>query len=111
MSDSSSAMGLDVYGDDLAAIHADGFLEIARAAAAETIGRLPPGRRALDLGCGDGTTAALLTAAGHEALGEVLAYVHGGGEALHVRLRRLLSLLRAGGLLLFDLPARSRHGP
>ncbi len=149
VSDSTSVPGLDFYGRDLAAIHADGFGGIARSAAAEAKARLAPGGRVLDLGCGDGTTAGLLAAAGHQvvgvdrspamvalarerhadvdfhvaddssadlphevdavlAIGEVLAYVRGREEALPIRLGRLLSLLRPGGLLLFDLPTPGR---
>ncbi len=149
VSNSTPVRGLDFYGRDLAAIHADGFGGIARSAAAEAKARLAPGGRVLDLGCGDGTTAGLLAAAGHQvvgvnrspamvalarerhadvdfhvaddrsadlpceldavlAIGEVLAYVRGREEALQARLGRLLSLLRPGGLLLFDLPAPDR---
>jgi SAM-dependent methyltransferase len=57
------------YREDLAAIHADGFTELAVAAARELIPRLERGSRVVDLGCGDGTTARLLTEAGHEVLG------------------------------------------
>ena len=57
------------YGEDLAAIHADGFTMLAVAAAGEVNGRLAPGSRVLELGCGDGTTAELLAAAGHDVVG------------------------------------------
>jgi SAM-dependent methyltransferase len=57
------------YGEDLAAIHASGFTEIAEAAARELLERLSMPARVLDLGCGDGTSAALLTEAGHEVHG------------------------------------------
>ena len=57
------------YGEDLAAIHAEGFTMLAVAAAAELNGRLGPGSRVLELGCGDGTTAELLSAAGHDVVG------------------------------------------
>jgi SAM-dependent methyltransferase len=57
------------YGEDLAAIHASGFTEIAEAAARELLKRLSHPARVLDLGCGDGTCAALLTEAGHEVHG------------------------------------------
>jgi SAM-dependent methyltransferase len=57
------------YGEDLAAIHAAGFTEIAAAAARELLERLSRPARVLDLGCGDGTSAALLTEAGHEVHG------------------------------------------
>ena len=59
----------DGYGVDLAAIHADGFTLLADAAAREAQARLSPGSRVLDLGCGDGTTAARLAAAGHHVAG------------------------------------------
>ena len=58
-----------LYGEDLAAIHASGFLDIARAAAAEALPHLQPASRVLDLGCGDGTASALLAAGGHDVLG------------------------------------------
>jgi SAM-dependent methyltransferase len=61
--------GVDGYGEDLAAIHAAGFTGLASAAAAELLARLDRPGRVVDLGCGDGTTAALLTAAGHDVLG------------------------------------------
>jgi SAM-dependent methyltransferase len=57
------------YGVDLAAVHAAGFTEIAHAAARELLTRLSRPARVLDLGCGDGTSAALLTEAGHEVHG------------------------------------------
>lgn len=57
------------YCEDLAAIHADGFTMLAEAAAREASGRLAPGSRVLELGCGDGTTAALLSEAGHDVVG------------------------------------------
>jgi SAM-dependent methyltransferase len=57
------------YGDDLAAIHASGFTDIAHAAARELLRRLPAHARVVDLGCGDGTTAEALVAAGHEVHG------------------------------------------
>jgi trans-aconitate methyltransferase len=53
------------YGEDLAAIHAAGFTALARDAAAELLARLEPGAHVVELGCGDGMTARLLTAAGH----------------------------------------------
>jgi SAM-dependent methyltransferase len=61
--------GVPGYGDDLAAIHAAGFTAIAAQAAAELLGRLPSRARVVELGCGDGTTAALLSEAGHDVLG------------------------------------------
>jgi len=57
------------YGEDLAAIHAEGFTAMARDAAHELLGRLRRPWRVVDLGCGDGTTARLLTDAGHDVLG------------------------------------------
>jgi SAM-dependent methyltransferase len=57
------------YGVDLAAVHASGFTQIAVAAAHELLERLSRPARVLDLGCGDGTSAALLTEAGHEVHG------------------------------------------
>jgi SAM-dependent methyltransferase len=57
------------YGEDLAAIHAAGFTDLASAAARELIARLRAPGRVIDLGCGDGTSARLLTDAGHEVLG------------------------------------------
>lgn len=57
------------YGEDLAAIHADGFTMLAEGAAREALARLAPGSRVLELGCGDGTTAALLAEAGHDVVG------------------------------------------
>jgi SAM-dependent methyltransferase len=61
--------GVSGYGEDIAAIHAAGFTGPAEAAARELLGRLAGRARIVDLGCGDGTTAALLTAAGHEVHG------------------------------------------
>ena len=57
------------YGEDLAAVHAAGFTTVAVAAARELLGRLPGPARVVELGCGDGTTARLLTDAGHEVVG------------------------------------------
>jgi SAM-dependent methyltransferase len=57
------------YGPDLARVHAAGFTFVAEAAARELLGRLDPGSRVLELGCGDGTTAARLVAAGHTVVG------------------------------------------
>lgn len=57
------------YGDDLASVHAAGFTFVAVAAAREALLRLAPASRVVELGCGDGTTARLLTDAGHDVLG------------------------------------------
>ena len=57
---------MERYGEDLAAIHGAGFTAIASAAAADLLPRLAPGSRVLELGCGDGTTARLLSDAGHD---------------------------------------------
>ncbi len=65
-SESALAPGYDV---DLAAIHAAGFTAIAKAAAHELLGHLPARAQVLDLGCGDGTSAALLARAGHTVHG------------------------------------------
>jgi SAM-dependent methyltransferase len=90
------------YGADLAAIHASGFTEIAEAAAAELAGRLSRPARVLDLGCGDGTSAALLTAAGHE--------VHGLDLSPHLielaRRRAPAATFEVGSFLDAPLPAK-----
>jgi SAM-dependent methyltransferase len=57
------------YGEDLARIHAAGFTALAVAGASELLERLPRPARVVEFGCGDGTTARLLTEAGHEVLG------------------------------------------
>jgi len=57
------------YGVDLAAMHAAGFTAIAEAAARVLLERLESPGRVLDLGCGDGTSAALLSHAGYEVHG------------------------------------------
>lgn len=57
------------YGEDLAAVHAAGFTGLAVAGARELLGHLPRPSRVVELGCGDGTTARLLSEAGHEVLG------------------------------------------
>jgi SAM-dependent methyltransferase len=57
------------YGEDLAAIHAARFTALASAAGRELLPRLAPASRVLDVGCGDGTTARLLSDAGHEVHG------------------------------------------
>lgn len=62
-------MTVSGYLKDLALVHSAGFTELARCAAAELIGRLPARSQILDVGCGDGTTAALLVEAGHVVRG------------------------------------------
>jgi SAM-dependent methyltransferase len=57
------------YEEDLAAIHASAFDALAVAGARELLGRLRRPSRVVELGCGDGTTARLLTDAGHDVLG------------------------------------------
>ena len=57
------------YGEDLAAIHAADFTGLAVAAGHELLARLEGSSRVVDLGCGDGTTARLLSEAGHDVLG------------------------------------------
>ena len=57
------------YGEDLAAVHAWGFTDLARAAAGELISRLAGPSLIVEFGCGDGTTARLLCDAGHEVHG------------------------------------------
>jgi hypothetical protein len=53
------------YGEDLAAVQAAGFTGLAVAVTLELLGRLPRPSRVVELGCGDGTTAGMLTEAGH----------------------------------------------
>lgn len=50
-------------------MHAAGFTSIAAAAARELISQLDQPSRIVDIGCGDGTSAAALTASGHEVIG------------------------------------------
>jgi predicted TPR repeat methyltransferase len=57
------------YGEDLAAVHASGFTELAQSAADELIARVSRPGRIVDFGCGDGTTARQLCDAGHQVLG------------------------------------------
>jgi SAM-dependent methyltransferase len=61
------------YGEDLARVHDEGFGQVARAAAAALIVELrTAGLRdglVVDLACGTGITAELLTGAGYEVLG------------------------------------------
>jgi SAM-dependent methyltransferase len=57
------------YGNDLAAVHAAGFTDLARAAAGELIMRLSGPCRVVEFGCGDGTTARHLCDAGHQVHG------------------------------------------
>ena len=83
------------YGADLAAIHAAGFTALAEAAAAELIARLAPRSLVVELGCGDGTTARLLSDVGHDvhASDASPAFV-----ALARRNAPVLARLRAAGL-------------
>ena len=61
------------YGEDLAFVHDAGFLEAAEEAARFVSGLLSGPRHdsatVVELGCGSGETAALLTAAGHRVIG------------------------------------------
>lgn len=57
------------YGEDLAAVHASGFTDLAQAAADEVLSRLTRPCRIVEFGCGDGTTARQLCDAGHHVLG------------------------------------------
>ena len=59
----------EFYGEDLAAVHASGFTDLAAAAADEVIGRLSRPSRIVEFGCGDGTTAQQLCDAGHQVHG------------------------------------------
>ena len=62
----------DFYGEDLAAIHAEGFGQLAEAAAQEVLAFLgdeAAGAKVLDLGCGAGALAAILAAAGASVWG------------------------------------------
>jgi len=78
------------YGEDLAAVHASGFTDLARAAADEARSRLTPPCRIVEFGYGDGTTARQLCDAGH--------HVHGFdvSEAM-IRLADVLAQLRRHG--------------
>ena len=60
---------MTAYEEDLAAIHSAGFIGLAVSAANELLPRLTPGSRVFELGCGDGTTARLLSQAGHRLHG------------------------------------------
>jgi SAM-dependent methyltransferase len=57
------------YGEDLAAVHAAGFTDLAQAAAGELVARLSRPCRVVDFGCGDGTAARQLSDAGHQVHG------------------------------------------
>jgi SAM-dependent methyltransferase len=88
------------YGEDLAAIHAAGFTGPARAAAAELLRRLERPSLVVELGCGDGTAARLLTDAGHEVVGI------DSSPALIDRARRQAprAVLRVGSFVDAELP-------
>jgi SAM-dependent methyltransferase len=60
---------LSFYPADLARIHDEGFGDFARAAACELQRHLPPRGLAVELGCGTGIGAALLTGLGYDVLG------------------------------------------
>jgi hypothetical protein len=60
-----------LYGADLAAVHAAGHTGLATVAARELLSRLTRPSLMVELGCGDGTSARLLTDAGHEVIGVV----------------------------------------
>ena len=89
------------YGADLAAIHAAGFTGLADAAGRELLARLDRPSRVVDLGCGDGTTAALLSAAGHHVLG-----IDSSPAQIELARRRAPGAsFRVGSFLDADLPA------
>jgi hypothetical protein len=57
------------YGEDLAAVHASGFTDLAQAEAGELVTRLSQPCRIVEFRCGDGTTARRLCEAGHHVHG------------------------------------------
>ncbi len=61
------------YGEDLAAIHASGFTDLALAAAGELSSPVPAPCRIVAFGCGEGTTARLLCDSGHDATDNVVS--------------------------------------
>jgi SAM-dependent methyltransferase len=112
------------YAEDLAAIHAAGFTEMARDAARELLARLPERGRVLELGCGDGTTAALLSAAGHDVVGvdqspALIALAHRRAPKASFRLGSFLdaalpdgcdAVLAVGEVLAYALDTRVAEG-
>jgi SAM-dependent methyltransferase len=57
------------YGEDLAYIHHAGFTSVAEQAVPVIAENVRPGGLVVDVGCGSGVTARLLTEAGYEVLG------------------------------------------
>jgi SAM-dependent methyltransferase len=57
------------YARDLARIHDEGFGDFARAAACAFLGRVSPPGLVVELGCGSGISAELLTGAGFDVIG------------------------------------------
>jgi SAM-dependent methyltransferase len=60
---------LTFYPADLARIHDEGFGDFGRAAACEVHRHLPPTGRVVELGCGTGITAQILTRLGYDVIG------------------------------------------
>ena len=82
---------MTLYADDLAAVHDAGFGSLAEAAAGTARKLLPPRSSVVELGCGSGITAALLTSAGHSVVAIdqsapliALARRHAPGATFHV---------------------------
>jgi SAM-dependent methyltransferase len=77
---------LSFYPADLARIHDEGYGDFARAAACELLGRLAGRGLVVELGCGSGISAELLSEAGHDVLGidlsaDMLAIARGRAPA------------------------------